>query len=225
MAMDTAMTKVIGAGLRRTLAPVLICVVPATAVDEWPPIAPTSASVFFASGQDANFALQIKSAANGSTLYVLECHTFTFEDPDFNYSGDFECRLRTVAGDAGPLGTLLADRKSEREWDTRGRFLREEVEGDCARYPDYGVQRRFRLRGMSLTIALSDLTLAPRKASPHGSERVAPAFRSFRMTVEVNRDDAATSDIAAVPATKNPLQPGRSPGTFRRDCRPATSAP
>ena len=185
----------------------------------WPPIAPASVSVFFASGTDANLELQILSSANGSSLYVLECHTFRFEDPDFNYSGDFECRLKTSRGNAGPLGTLLADRNSQREWDTRGRFLRDEVEGDCGRHPEYGVKRRFRLRGMSLTIALSNLSMVSPKSPAGQGEQPTPAFRSFRATVEVKRDDTATTDIAEVPAFGNPLRSGPSPGTYRRDCR------
>jgi hypothetical protein len=196
----------------------------AAQVKQWPPVAPTSVVVFFASGKDASLGLEIKHAGDGSTLYVLDCHTFAFEDPDFNYSGDFECRLRTASGDAGPLGTLLADRRSERDWDSRGRFLREEVEGDCGRHPDYGLRRRFRLRGMSLTIAMSDLTLVTRRPAA-SDDALVPAFRSFRVRVDVKRDDAATSEIAEVPPARNPLRPGDSPGTFRRDCRPEVSHP
>lgn len=106
----------------------------------------------------ANVNLDIESR-EGAPLYKLQCHTAGYTgDPDFDYSGDFECRLSSVHGRDSYSTLLTEDEHQSRDWESRGRFFAADLIGACAEVPQFGATREFRLRAMSLVLKLTDLT-------------------------------------------------------------------
>jgi hypothetical protein len=144
----------------------------------------------------ADVSFDIKSP-NGTSVYRLQCHSAEYGgDPDFAYSGDFECRLNSV-GDPDGYSTLLTeDAHQSADWESRGRFFAEHLRGTCATIPDFGAIRTFKLRGMDLTLKIID----PRFA-PDGT------LQYLKLSVEVRPDASAVRPIAAVV----PLPKGRIP--------------
>jgi hypothetical protein len=135
-------------------------------------------------------------APEGGALYRLECHGGGYEgDPQFDYSGDFECRLASLYTE-DPYSTLFTENPNQsRDWQSRARFLAEELIGACAEYPEYGRIRTFRLRGMRITLGLADITFVLRE--PSGAEVSSPpALESFRFDLRVEPDGTAGSAIA-----------------------------
>jgi len=190
----------------------------------WPAVAPTKVTVFYPLGRSASLSVEALGQ-NGRSLYRLDCHTFEFNSKEFNYSGDFECRLYEVPVDRSKLGTLLADSESVREWDTRGRFLREDIEGPCGAYPEYGLTRHFRLRGMRLTLSMSDVRLWPKPANEAERLNAPPALESFRFMVEIKQDPQAASSMAELPRVQNPVRRTRPEGEPVRDCTAVQARP
>jgi hypothetical protein len=144
---------------------------------------------------EASISLDIKSAG-GAPLYTLQCHSAgnSPEPASFDYSGDFECKLSSVGG-LEPYSTLLTeDAHQSRDWESRGRFFSSELRGDCARIPEFGAVRDFRLRGMNLTLHIVDPTFTERGK-----------LSSLKLTVTVRPDPHARRQIAEIvpiPETK-----------------------
>ena len=158
----------------------------------WPPVAPLSVQYVFHDGPHARVDVAIKGT-NGSVLYVLKCRTWLSQEPDaseFDYSGDFECRLVSVAGaNWRERWNLLADQQHPiRDWWHRGRFLVPEFKGACLSYPTYGPSRTFRLRGMVVTLTLADWRLDERNWNPVDEP---PGFLQFSLAVVVVPDESA----------------------------------
>jgi hypothetical protein len=165
----------------------------------WPVIAPYSEVFTFTDGEFANASVILKGK-DGHPLYRLECHTFSYSDPDFDYSGDFECRLVSLYSKE-PWSTLLTDEPQQsRDWQSRGRFLASELEGACDKYPEYGAVRHFRLRGMQLTLEISDFKLVSKEIAKSQSGDPIPRFQSFRLHIKATPDTSAASEIAERPA-------------------------
>jgi hypothetical protein len=105
---------------------------------------------------DANVSLNIKSVA-GIALYQLQCHSAGYAgDPVFDYSGDFECRLSSIQSRDTYSTLLTEDAHQSRDWESRGRFFAADLRGVCSRIPEFGASRTFKLRGMSLTLQITD---------------------------------------------------------------------
>lgn len=104
----------------------------------------------------ANVSVLIRSST-GAPLYHLQCHSAGYTgDPDFDYSGDFECRLSSV-GDHDEYSTLLTEDKNQnRDWESRARFFLTDLTGQCAQIPEFGSVRDFELREMKLTLQIID---------------------------------------------------------------------
>lgn len=101
---------------------------------------------------------------------------------------------------------------------SRGHFEGRELVGACARYPEYGLVRSFRLRGFRLEISLSDLAMSASRRS--GS----PIPDYALMTVSLQRDPSARTAKAEQPGyldpTGDPLQCRQvRRGNARRMCR------
>ena len=81
---------------------------------------------------EANIVIEIEST-DGASLYKLQCHSAGYTaDPDFDYSGDFECRLSSI-GNRDRFSTLLTeDSEQSRDWESRGRFFAPQSPG-CMR--------------------------------------------------------------------------------------------
>lgn len=135
----------------------------------------------------ANVSLDIQSMS-GAPLYHLQCHSAGYTgDRDFDYSGDFECRLSLI-GQPNSYSTLLTeDAHQSRDWESRGRFFAPELQGDCARIPQFGATRSFRLRGMDLTLKIS-----------HQEFTGGGKLSSLTLTVTVRPDPDAQRPIAKI---------------------------
>ncbi len=135
----------------------------------------------------ANVSLEIESAG-GAPIYHLQCHPAGYTgDPDFDYSGDFECRL-SLTGQPNTYSTLLTeDARQSRDWESRGRFFAAQLRGPCARVPEFGANRSFALRGMDLDMRITDPTFTD-----------AGKLKSLRLTVTVRPDPKAQRPIADV---------------------------
>jgi len=138
---------------------------------------------------EANVVLLVRTP-QGTPVYELQCHSAGYTgDPDFDYSGDFECRLISV-GRRGVYSTLLTeDANQSRDWESRGRFFAAQLRGACARVPEFGAARDFRLRGMNLTLRVTDPMFTK-----------SGRLRSLRLTVIVRPDAAAQRPIAQIVA-------------------------
>jgi hypothetical protein len=193
----------------------LASILPCAAQARWPQPLPLEADIFYPDGRTAALKVII-FVASGRPGYVIACHTLAFAetDLDFSYSGDFECRLNSTerAADFG-VSTLLTDNpRPTRDWESRGRFLLDEVIDACGDYPEYGRLRHFKLRGMQIGLEVSDLDPVE-----HPRDGVSK-FKSFRFKVQVTPDATATSSIAERPAYLDPLQP-TSAGASLAVCR------
>ena len=177
---------------------------------KWPEVAPMHKGYHFANARTSEIDFSILGT-KGEPLYRMECHTFEYEiDPSFDYSGDFECRLKSLYSDDAYSTLFTEEPQQTRDWQSRGRFLVEEIEGKCADYPEFGRVRHFRLRGMKITLTISDVefrtytekTLARKEGS---------LLKSFRFDVKVEVDSRATSAISEHIPYAYP--PRRHPGT------------
>jgi hypothetical protein len=168
---------------------VLLVAQMATAAQEWPTIKPLTKTFHFSQANAAAVDFSILST-DSRPVYRIECHQMGYEDPAFDYSGDFECRLTSLYSKEA-YSTLFTDNSEQsRDWQSRARFLSEELVGPCANYPEYGRARSFRLRRMKITLGLSDIKL-DQSALPR------PALKAFRLRISVAPDPAATTPIAA----------------------------
>lgn len=191
-----------------------------TREEPWPEVMPLKQEIVFGSNGARAVGLYI-FRADGVPLYLLECHDFRYSeshDTDFDYSGDFECRLTPLQSTTS-YSTLLTDQVNQsRDWQSRARFLVQDLTGACSKYPDFGAVRQFRLRGMKITLALYDVVLdqAVNKTSPNAR----PGLKSFRFVVDVISDPSAVSDIAELSEYLPPSSFGQLPvkGDHSRAC-------
>jgi hypothetical protein len=92
---------------------------------------------------------------------------------------------------------LTEDPHQSRDWESRGRFFAADLRGACAGIPQFGAIRSFRLRGMDLTLRVSD-----QKFAESGE------LESLALTVTVRPDAEASRPIAAmVPLPKTGVPP------------------
>jgi len=135
----------------------------------------------------ANVSALIRSRT-GVPLYHLQCHSAGYTgDSDFDYSGEFECRLSSV-GDHDLYSTLLTeDANQNRDWESRARFFAADVIGKCANIPQFGSVRHFRLRGMQLTLKIVDPVVNRNRK-----------LVSLKLKVAVQPDPTADREIAAI---------------------------
>jgi hypothetical protein len=135
----------------------------------------------------ANVVLNINSI-DGLPVYKLQCHVAGFTgDPDFDYSGDFECRLSSIAGGDGYSTLLTEDSAQSRDWESRGRFFAADLRNPCAQIPQFGATRSFELRGMDLTLQIIDPMF-----TDQGN------LRSLKLVVKVRPNSNARREIADI---------------------------
>jgi len=154
----------------------------------YPVVAPLQRTFDVPDVGKANVSLDIKSA-RGASLYNLQCHSAgNSPEPDqFDYSGDFECKLSSV-GHYEAYSTLLTeDAHQSRDWESRGRFFSAELRGVCADIPEFGANRDFALRGMKLTLQITDPVF-----TEDGK------LSSLKLTVTVRADAHAQRPIAEI---------------------------
>lgn len=142
-------------------------------------------------GVNSNFDLMIRSI-KGDLLYKIECGNPDRSDAKvFEYSGDFQCRMIVAGKEVTPVDLLSEVSRSTHDWQSRARFFANEVLGRCGEIIDYGRERTFRLRGMKITLAMSDI-----QADKSG--RV-PTLEGFIFRADAVPDPSAKSWIAEAP--------------------------
>lgn len=153
----------------------------------YPTVAPLQRTFIVPDVPNANVSLDIESLTR-VPLYRLQCHSAGYTgDPDFDYSGDFECRL-SLLRESNSYSTLLTeDTHQSRDWESRGRFFAADLKGACARIPQFGATRSFELRGMDLTLGVTD-----QKFTAGGK------LTSLTLTVTVRPDPRAQRSIAEI---------------------------
>jgi hypothetical protein len=124
----------------------------------------------------------------GTPIYKLQCHSAGYtDDPDFDYSGDFECRLSSI-GVHDKYSTLLTENVHQsRDWESRGRFFSTNLRNECANIPEFGAIRNFRFRGMRLTLHIIDPVFT------EGGK-----LSALKMTVTIHPDSKARRPIAEI---------------------------
>src|ERR1700722_12847879 len=149
----------------------------------------------------------------GRVLYHFACR------------GGSEAYLDSLPGHwVGPLMCTLAEGDQAREelllseddsaaWFSRGQFRPEDLVGDCAKYPEFGVPGSFRLRGFRLRLEAQSVVADSKGLA-----------QSFTLAVLLVRDPGARTAQAERPGFLDPRGQGRSckvvtPGREPRMCR------
>lgn len=173
---------------------------------KWPIIRPLEKKqVFIDPGQnnaDTPFAAFIKSN-DGVPVYKLECHKGNYDDEsEMTFSGDFQCALFAIKGRTLTSGDLLAANTKDElstDWWNRGRMRAAQLRGECLKYPEYSTDRRFKLRGMLLTLRFADVKWGPRK-----DQQGEPLLAGFTFLLKVVPDESAQGSRAELPAGPKP---------------------
>jgi hypothetical protein len=170
----------------------LLLLTTANAAPQWVPIVEARARyhVTAADLSQSKVYLTVRSAS-GAPEYLLRCGSFRSTIRDFDFSGDFECQLQSVPPSKRYSTLLTENPQQDRDWESRGRFLADEVAGPCGDIPDFGKRRNFRLRGMHIVLTLSNLTF--------GNEGKYLRLNTFDFGLEVSPDPSALSTISEPP--------------------------
>lgn len=184
----------------------------------WPQVASMKKTFTFPDARSASSEFTIVGI-DGKPLYKVACHTAYYEgDRDFDYSGDFECRLKSLYS-KDRYSTLFTDNPNQsRDWESRARIFAEELIGNCGDYPEYGRVRHFRLRGMNITFEFSELRF--KESQGPGVKRGKEwELASFRFDFTAEPDPTAVSPIAEVaPLAEPPRANPKDPNDFSLKC-------
>lgn len=169
----------------------LLYCLPGFGLDSYPKIRPVERTFEVQSVEKADVVLNIDSEQR-EPLYTLQCHSAGYVgDPGFDYSGDFECRLSALYQPNTYSTLLTEDPDQSRDWESRARFFASDLKGQCAKIPQFGSMRSFRLRGMNLTLQIARPNFTDNK------------LKSLELVVTVRPDETARTPIAeAVPIPK-----------------------
>jgi len=126
--------------------------------------------------------------------------------------GPLMCTL--ALGSQAKEQSLLSEDDSA-AWFSRGHFRPEELVGDCAKYPEFGLRRSFRLRGFRLNLEVEDVVTDSKGLA-----------KSFTLGISLVPDPSAGASQAERPGFLDPRGQGRSckvvtPGQEPRMCRDA----
>jgi hypothetical protein len=178
---------------------VLFTSVLAWSAQQWPRVEEVHKHFDFADVDSAGFDLELKeSGGEQRSLYLLKCHSGQYEGGSgFDYSGLLDCRLVSLYSKETVSSLLTETSQQIADWHDRGRFLASHLRKGCAAYPEWGQKRSFRLRGMDITISISDVVFAP---PPSGDEKV----KSYSVDVIVTSDPTGDTPLTQRPKTPEP---------------------
>jgi hypothetical protein len=168
----------------------------------WPPVQPLTvrAPVDF-SADKIVIDVPLRDQA-GRVLYYFGCRGGSeryLDSVGGNWVGPLMC---TLAEGGEPSDTSLLSEDDSAAWFSRGQFRREELVGDCAKYPDFGLHRSFRLRGFRLRLDAEDV-----KSNSGGAS-------SFVLRLSVASDPTATTQRAERPGFLDPRREGAGCGVI-----------
>ena len=185
---------------------------------EWPRVAPFRAKFNVRDVRRMKVDLDLHSV-NGSPLYGLRCRSGESRDAEFDFSGDFQCWLRSLNPDDVYIDLFTYEPLGNLGIESRARFFSEELLGRCANYPEYGRIRTFRVRGMVVRLALSHVRFVLGRR--YGRGKPITLVHSFDLEVGVVPDGSILSAIdedvpfAPLPFKKDSLEEG---GTVSLNC-------
>jgi hypothetical protein len=179
----------------------------------WPPIAATSRTFHFSgSGIEAqSFTIR---GPSGNPVYWLGCHGGLYEgnsgDPDhddqYDYFGDLDCHLHSLyAPDDGNL--LVTDAVGGTEHFSRLLTTAWDLQGACAKYPEWGSLRHVTLRGMAFTFKYSNAVILRGGNGATAAPNEEPRLTSVDLEIKVEPDPEAVSAIALEPPFDRPRYP------------------
>ncbi len=184
-------------GTASILAIVVLGSSPVLAAEPWPQVQVVHEKYSFNDVAKAGFDLPL-TGRDHRPLYLLKCHSGLYEaDSEFDYSGLLDCRLVSLYSKETVSSLLTDTAKQPTDWLNRGRFLTEHLRKGCETNPDWGKQRDFRLRGMDIEIAISNV----RYEKLPGKDNI---VQSYSVDVTVKRDSTAKTSLSATPATPAP---------------------
>src|ERR1700687_798627 len=163
---------------------------------QWPAIVPIAKAFEFPEAERARAELRIMNSS-GEEAYVLRCIGRDLIDEYleiFEYTGAFECSLTSLYSEDHYSTLLTENPRQEKPWESRGRFFWSELTGVCGQYSEYNTTRHFRLRGMELTLQITDMQFNP--PNDKTDPEMLHAMKSFRFNVSARPDATALSAIA-----------------------------
>lgn len=169
----------------------------------WPEIRETEVSVRFSAQYDQfEIKLPIHGEA-GEVLYWVYCgggkdkYLDSFYDRfDINYVGPLFCSLTDFEG---PSEATWLSSDGSSIWHSRGQFHYRQLLGACGDYPEFGKVRNFKLRGMLITLEISDVN------------EVNKTIQDFLLTIKVTKDTTALTAQAEPPNYLNPFITSTAP--------------
>lgn len=135
-------------------------------------------------------------SADGTLHYQLRCHNHEYEyDESFNYSGDFNCKLKPMNNPKERYEMLLSytDHPTA-DWETRGLFMAEDLSDGCVDDRWWGRQRIFNLRGLVLILEITN----EKFFFINVKKDWVPQFKSFDFKVVIKIDKNADNSLHAV---------------------------
>ena len=85
------------------------------------------------------------------------------------------------------------------DWWNRGRMRAAQFRGECLKFTEYSTNRRFKLRGMLLTLRFADVKWGPRK-----DQQGELVLAGLTFLVKVVPDESAQSSRTELPAGPKP---------------------
>ena len=161
-------------------------------IASWPQIEAFEMDFHFDDASEASVDLTIRDT-DGNPRYRLECNDHFYDgNPDFTFSGDFECMLESLYS-SETVSTLFAYAEDQSaDWESRAIFYAAHFMGDCKSSPYGGKPRTFRLRNMKIVLRIYDekVVVEKKTGGPLAD------FSSFSFGIEVSRDSRADRYIA-----------------------------
>lgn len=185
----------------------------------WPAIKQQEFVFHFVEGKSETFSANILSVS-GKSVYHVECASAhgssQLETAGDVWSGDIECHLQPTEKQRIYNVSLLLSPKDPSVSSGRAVFLAYELKGQCANFPDWGLSREFRLRGMRLVLSLLNPVF-----QRYTDENHFTGFKAVDLAIRIYPDPLAMSTLA-LPAQYEPpkvLNPEESDyNKYRVDC-------
>jgi hypothetical protein len=201
----------------------------------WPAIAPIDAEVGLDFTSPRQFLQIPLRDRDGRVHYRLTCRGGSPEYMDevaentgIMFNGEFGCIL--TPGEEDSDRSILTE-EGIPDYFSRSFFSEANLVGTCAAYPQFGVKRSFRARGMVVTLAFDDLIVSDEAERKRAAARVEGAHAVLHgvFHVSVRPDTSAATARAEQPGFLDPKGDQalcRTPrkGNPMRMCRDQTSA-
>jgi hypothetical protein len=187
----------------------------AQAKSDWPHIREFDREYSFEKQEDMFLQFPVFTL-DGKTAYIVECGNPFAKDPrmrNFEWSGDFECRVaRPGIGYLPDAQLLIRSTQEAAEWESRGRFWWTELTPDCIAFPDWGGTRVYRFRHMRITIRITNPKIDQNQGSLH-------ILQGLDVEIRGRFDEAANRPVAGLTNVSEP--PNLDPSDFYspRQCR------